>query len=118
MDSRELKRRTKGFALRVIGFSETLPRSQAADIMKRQLIRAATAVGANYRSACRARSKPDFISKMTIVEEEADECCYWLELLSEANIGEKILVKTLWNEADELTAIFVASCKTARRSLP
>jgi four helix bundle protein len=108
-----LKARTKRFALRVLELVGSLRRSPASEILGRQLLRAATSVGANYRAACRARSKSDFISRITIVEEEVDECCYWLELLGESGIVEQSRVSDLWSEADELTAIFVAAGRTA-----
>ena len=86
MKEYDLKERTKGFALQVIQLVERLPRRRAADIIGGQLLRAGTSVGANYRAACRAKSSADFISKMGIVEEEADESIYWMELLIEAGI--------------------------------
>lgn len=86
MGLRDLKQRTKLFALGVITFVESLPRSRTAEILGRQLLRSGTSVGANYRSACRARSTAEFISKMGIVEEEVDESIYWMELLVEGGI--------------------------------
>ena len=114
MNNAELKQRTKRFALRVIRMSESLPRKMAADVLGRQLIRSATSVAANYRSACRARSRPDFISKMGIVEEEADESALWLELISESGLMSARRIELLHREASELTAIAVASIRTAR----
>jgi four helix bundle protein len=111
-----LKLRTKEFALRILKFADALPRDRSTEIIGKQLTRAATSVGANYRAACRARSKADFISKITIVEEEADECLYWLELLLEINEANRQEIVTLMTEADELTAIFTASGKTAKRN--
>jgi four helix bundle protein len=111
----DLKQRTKQFALDVIKFCARLPQTPEFRILTGQLIRAATSVGANYRAACRAKSKPDFVSKVSTVEEEADECDYWLELIGElgfANDG----WKRLKQEAGELTAIMVSSKKTARGS--
>ncbi len=84
MNKEELKQRTKQFALRIMKLTEALPNTKAANVVSNQLLRSATSVGANYRAACRARSKADFISKNTIVEEEADESLFWLELISEA----------------------------------
>jgi four helix bundle protein len=110
----ELKQRTRQFALRVIRLSEALPRTRSADIIGRQLIRAGTSVGANYRAACRARSRADFISKMNIVEEEVDEAIYWMELLTDAKIIKESLLVSLVGEAQELLAITVASVNTAR----
>ena len=79
-------------------------------------MRSATSVGANYRAACRARSQADFISKITIIEEEADESCYWLELICDAELIEKEKLNDIMKEADELTAIFTASGKTAKEN--
>ena len=115
MRSEELKKRTKGFSLRIIKLIKGLPRTKSAEVIGRQLLRSATSVGANYRSACRARSQADFISKICIVEEESDESAYWLELLLEARITDDHDLKNLLGEANELTAIFTASGRTARR---
>lgn len=109
-----LKDGTKAFALKVIEMVDLLPSSKTANIIDRQLVRSATSVGANYRSACRAKSIADFIVKMAIVEEEADECLYWMELLVESGPVPKGHLTDLMGEADELTAITVASIKTAR----
>lgn len=114
MNSEELKQRTKQFALNVINFVQSLPKTRTNDIIGNQLLRSATSVGSNYRSACRARSKADFISKITIVEEEADESRYWLELIQESGALNDGSLKTLIKEADELTAIFTSAGKTAR----
>ena len=86
------------------------------DVFGRQLLRCATSVGANYRAACRSRSRADFVSKMGTVEEEADESAYWLEYFLDASIGNKSEVTRLFEEANELTAIFTASGRTARRN--
>ena len=117
MPSREtdLRDRTKAFALRVIRLVESLPKDRTANVIGRQLLRSGTSVGANYRAACRARSSAEFISKMGIVEEECDECVYWMELLVESGIVQQNRVEDLMGEADELVAIVVASIKTARR---
>jgi four helix bundle protein len=114
MNREEMKTRTKQFALRVIHLVEALPKLRTADVIGRQLLRAATSVGANYRAACRGRSKADFIAKMGIVEEESDECLYWLELLVEAELVKQAQVADLMKEADEITAIVVSSIQTAR----
>jgi four helix bundle protein len=116
MAQRDLKQRTKLFALRVIVFVESLPKRRTAEILGRQLLRSGTSVGANYRSACRARSAADFIAKMTIVEEEIDESIYWLELLVESKTIEMEKVEALIKEANELLAITVASIKTAKKN--
>ncbi len=115
MNSDELKRRTKEFALRVIRLVESLPRGRTVDVIGRQLLRSGTSVGANYRAACRAKSTADFISKMGTVEEETDESLYWMELLIEAKIVEPDKLESLMNEADELLAITVASINTAKK---
>jgi four helix bundle protein len=116
MGQRDLKQRTKLFALAVIVFVESLPKRRTAEILGRQLLRSGTSVGANYRSACRARSAADFIAKMTIVEEEIDESIYWLELLVESKTIEMEKVEVLIKEANELLAIIVASIKTAKKN--
>lgn len=110
----DLKQRTKEFALRTIRLTESLPVSRAGEVLGRQLLRSATSVGANYRSASRARSKADFISKMGIVEEEADESAFWLELVAESGLMKVSKVESLLTETNELTAIAVSSIKTAR----
>ncbi len=117
MQSRDLVARTKQFALATIRFCETLPKDETSRILGRQLLRAGTSVGANYRAAQRAKSKPDFISKMATVLEEADECAYWIELLLEAGKARQDVSAALLREATELVAIAVSSLNTARRSL-
>ncbi len=114
MDPDELKERTKRFALAVVKLCTALPRNPANDVLGRQLLRSGTSVGANYRAACRARSRADFVSKMAIVEEEADECAYWIELLVESGQVDAHRASDLQAEANELTAIAAASRKTAR----
>ncbi len=113
MKSDELKLRTKQFALRVIRMSESIPQATAGNVISMQLIRCATSVGANYRAACRGRSKAEFVSKLQTVVEESDECCYWLELLVEAQMLPPKRLDPLLDEANQLTAIMVASRKTA-----
>jgi len=110
----EMKARTKQFSLEVMRQVESLPKGKTADILGRQLIRSGTSVGANYRSACRAKSTADFISKMGIVEEEADETLFWLELLVESKLINKEDLKSLMEEADQILAITVSSIKTAK----
>ena len=116
MSHQDLKDRTKAFALRVIRLTDAIPKSRSGDIIGRQLLRSATSVGANYRSACRARSRADFLSKMGIVEEEADESGYWLDLLEAAGLIKPNRIADLKTECNELTAIIVASIRTARKS--
>lgn len=117
MKSEELKERTKKFALRIIKLFRSLPKSKEAQVIGFQLLRAGTSVGANYRAACRARSQADFISKITVVVEEADESGYWIELLIEAGIMKKEMLAALLKESGELTAIFTSSGKTARSKI-
>jgi len=114
MNSEELKKRTKLFALRVVKLVDVLPKKLSSDVMARQLLRAATSVAANNRAACRARSKAEFIAKLGIVEEEADECRFWLEMLIETGLMAESKLSSLLLEANELTAIVVTSIKTAR----
>lgn len=113
MKTTELKRRTKDFALRIIRMTEVLPQKRAADVIDRQLIRSSTSVAANYRAACRAKSRADFIAKMGAVEEEADESAFWLDLIA-AGLLPSSRLSALAKEADELTAIAVKSIRTAR----
>src|SRR6266853_3573115 len=103
----DLLDRTKKFALETITFCEGLPKDETSKILGRQLLRSGTSVGANYRAAYRAKSKPDFISKMGTVLEEADECVYWVDLLSAAGKVEPARYKPLLQEADELVAIAI-----------
>jgi len=117
MNDAELKQRTKEFALRTIRLVDALPRRMVADVLGRQLTRSATSVAANYRSACRAKSRADFISKMGTVEEEADESMLWLELIVDAGLLPASRVAALLAEADALTAITVKSIRTARARL-
>jgi four helix bundle protein len=116
MNQEEMKQRTKLFALGIIQLVESLPKERTAEVLGRQLLRSGTSVGSNYRSACRAKSIADFISKMGIVEEEADESLYWMELLIEVGIEVNMKMEALMKEAGELLSITVASIKTARKS--
>ncbi|MCL5103949.1 MAG: four helix bundle protein [Armatimonadetes bacterium] len=110
----DLRARTKAFALRIIQLTDILPRTRVADVMGRQLLRCGTSVGANYRSACRAKSKADFAAKMAIVLEEADECVYWIELLIGSGLCKTDAVAELAAEANALVSIAVSSIKTAK----
>ena len=116
MTPEALKKRTKIFSIAAIKLVQQLPKNNVASVLGNQFLRSATSVGANYRSACRGRSKADFISKITVVEEEADECCYWLDLMEESGIATKAQLTWLQTEANELTAIFTATGKTARNN--
>ena len=114
MDRAELEKRTKEFSLQVVRFVAGLPKNKVADVLGYQLLKAATSIGANYREAGRAESRADFLHKMAIVEKEASETQYWLELFKEAPLGEPTEVATLYDEATQLLAIFTASNKTAK----
>jgi len=111
-----LRERTKSFALRIINLVEALPKGRIAEVIGRQLLRSGTSVGANYRSACRAKSPADFIAKMGIVEEETDETIYWLELLVVSGLVNKKDITDLLDEANQLLAMTVSSIKTAKRN--
>ena len=113
-DSEALKVRTKDFALRVVRLYRSLPRSPEAQILGRQLLRSSTSIGANYRAACRGRSRAEFVAKLGIVLEEADETVFWLELFQEGNIFAAEKLQGLVREANELVSIFVSSVRTAR----
>jgi len=112
----DLTTRTRRFALDVVRFCSRLPKQAEYQVIGRQLLRSATSVGANYRSACRARSRADFVAKLAIVEEEADESVYWMELLQELPRGSTPELVRLRDEAWQLVAIAVASKKTARKA--
>jgi four helix bundle protein len=112
MNEAELKRRTKTFALRVLKLVDALPEKRSARVLGNQLCRSGTSVGANYRSACRSRSAAEMISKLAVVEEEADESGFWLELIGEHGLMPADKLAHMLKEADELTAIMVASRRT------
>ena len=116
MKKQELKQRTKHFALRAETSVEALPNTVAGRAIGQQLVRAGTSVGANYRAACRGRSRAEFIAKLGIVEEEADERAFWLEIIMENGLLNKEIVKSLHQEAEELTAIMAASRISAARN--
>ena len=109
-----MKVRTKHFAIRLVSVVRSLPRTREGDVVGKQLLRCGTAVAANYRAVCRARSHAEFISKMSIVVEEADETVFWLECFVESGIVKEELLKDLLVEANELVAIFAASHRAAR----
>ena len=112
MTELEMKQRTKAFALRVIKLTRTLSRDFAGRTLAGQLLRSGTSVAANYRAACRARSRADFVSKLGVVEEEADESALWMELLSESGLVPARRLEKLLDEANQITAMIVASRKT------
>ena len=117
MNADDLRLRTKRFALRVMKMTAVLPETRAANVIANQILRSATSVGANYRAASRARSPKDFVSKIGIAEEECDETLYWLELIAESKLIAPELLQELMQEANELTAILVASGRTAKQNL-
>lgn len=110
-----LRDRTKKFAIRIVKLYQALPEVGAGQIIGKQLLRSGTSVGANYRAACRARSRAEFISKLGVVVEEADEPMYWLELLTESRTVPEAKLELLKTEAKELTAIFTAARHTSRQ---
>ena len=115
MTTQELKKRTFEFGIRVVRAVEALPKNETARTLGRQLLRAGTSVGANYRAATRARSRADFVAKLGIVEEECDEALYWMEVIVALQLVRQTRLLNLEAEASELLAIVVASIKTARR---
>jgi four helix bundle protein len=112
----QMKDRTKEFAKNIIQLCRELPNNREGRLIGDQMFRSGTSVAANYRAACRSRSRAEFISKLSIVEEEADETLFWLELIKEMNILNKPTVDSLMKESNELVAIIVSSIKTARKS--
>ncbi|MDQ3019694.1 MAG: four helix bundle protein [Bacteroidota bacterium] len=117
MTSDELKLRTKKFALRIINLIEHLPNNKSSHVLGNQFLRSATSLGANYRAACRSRLKKEFISKIRIVEEEADESVYWIETIKESKLINEEKVGDLLKESNELTAIFTSIGKTSKLNL-
>ena len=115
MNPEELKNRTKKFALRVLNLADNLPRSVKGRVLSDQIARAGTSAAANYRAACKARSRAEFVAKIGVAEEEADEVQFWLELICEDNLVPVHRLNDLQHEARELTAIFAASRKSASR---
>ena len=113
MTTDELKAKTKKFALRVMTLIDVLPNTVKGRVIATQMMRSATSVGANYRGACRARSRAEFISKIGVVEEEADETAFWLELVIDSKIRGAKQIAPLLKEANELVAIMAASRKSA-----
>jgi four helix bundle protein len=113
MNETELKKRTQQFALEAMRLADALPRSVHGQVIGRQLIRSATSVGANYRAACKGRSRSEFVAKLGTVEEEADECAHWLELIIAGGLLSENAAANLLSEANQITAIIAASRKTA-----
>ncbi len=114
MSTKDLKERTKKFALQIVRLVASLPRTRESEIIGKQLLKAGTSVGANYRESNRSRSKAEFRAKIGIVEQESDESLYWLELLKESGIVKGKLLEELIVEADELVAIFTTIGKRSK----
>ena len=117
MNKYDLQRRTKEFALRILKLIDALPRTVAGRAISNQLVRSAMSVGANYRAACRARSRIEFAAKLGTVLEEADESLYWLEIIRDAKLIPETKLSLLLREADELTAIVAAGRKSAKKNI-
>lgn len=114
MTSEQLKNRTKYYSLSIINLVEKLPVTVGSKVVAYQIAKSGTSIGANYRAVCRARSDREFIAKMEIVLEEADETLFWLEIIAEKQWIEKSVIDETWKEGNELTAIFVSSLKTVK----
>ena len=114
MDEKTFKARTKKLAVAIIKQVDKLPRSLASDVIARQVLRSGTSIGANYRAACCAKSTPDMINKLKIVEEESDETAYWFEILVESGLVPQEQVANAYKETNEILAMTVASIKTLR----
>ena len=114
MNEKQMKERTKAFALRILKLADALPNTRSGNTVANQIVRSGSSVAANYRALCRAKSRADFIHKASIVEEEADETAFWLEIIIDAKLLKPARVRQLLQEANELTAIAVATRKTAR----
>jgi len=115
MHEAQMKKRTKEFAKEIIKLCRKLPDNREGRLIGNQLFRSGTSVAANYRAACRARSTADFISKLSIVEEEADETLFWLEVINEMDILDEASIDSLMQENDEIISIIVSSIKTSRK---
>jgi four helix bundle protein len=118
MDSEELRKRTKQFALRIIKLAAILPANRAGETIGRQILKSGTSVGANYREALRASSKRHFISTLEISLREADETSYWLELLAESGTVKPTRLGALTDECNQLVAILTATIRTAKKRSP
>jgi four helix bundle protein len=117
MTKEDLIKRTMNFAIRIVKMTDHLPKNEMGGTLADQILRSATSVGANYRAACRSKSKKDFINKLKIVEEEMDETIYWISLIEECELIKPEKLSQLKVEANELLAIFVTSLKTAKENL-
>jgi len=116
MTEKELKPRTRNFAVEILNFVDELPNRRSANIIGNQLGTSASSIASNYKAACRARSHAEFISKIGIVEEEADESVFWLDIIPDTKNSTTQIITPLLNEARELTAIFTAASKTAKQN--
>jgi len=116
MDREELRKRTKQFAHRCVKLAMALPKTILGDHIRKQLIRCSTSVASNYRAACIAQSRASFASKLSIVIEESDESCFWLEFIIDEKLLRKTQVEPLLNESKELTSIFISARKTIKNS--
>ena len=114
MNAEELKEKTKAFALRIVKLAASLPKGRIGDVFARQIVRSGTSVAANYRAACLARSRAEFLSKMGTVQEETDETVFGIEMIADAGLVRKGLVESLLFEGKEILAIIIASRKTAK----
>jgi four helix bundle protein len=114
MTPQEMKERTLEFGLRVMRLVSAMPQGRASDVVARQLVRCATSVGANYRGACRSRSDADFLARMGVVEEEADEALYWLQVVRRSGLMDGRRLRALEQEGQELLSIVVASIRTVK----
>lgn len=117
MTTDEMKMRTKKFSLMIIDLAEKMPNTNVLRSITNQIVRSGTSVGANYRAVCRARSDREFVAKMNIVLEEADETLFWLEIIKEKMWITKSELEMIWKEGNELTAIFVSSLKTVNNRI-
>jgi len=117
MNAEDLKKRTKQFALRVLKLVAALPNTVAGRAIGGQLVRSGTSVGSNYRAACRGRSRAEFVAKLGVVEEEADESAFWMELIIDGELLKRKQVVSLLDEANELARIMAQSRITARNTL-
>ena len=116
MTEQEIKDRARKAALRIIRLVESLPRTRSAEVIGKQLLRSGTSIGANYSAACRAKSTADLLHKLAIVEDEADESLYWMELLIDDRIVDEKKLLPLLSEVNEIVAMTVASIRTLRKS--
>jgi four helix bundle protein len=116
MDAKELSKRLQLFAIRILKMAETIPLTAGGKAIKNQIVRSGTSPGANYRAACLAKSKKDFINKLKMVEEELDETVYWLEIITLLELIKQELLKDLYNEAKELFSIISRSIKTSKQN--